>query len=144
MDHLSKFTFCPPGTGHNGRNYQNCDRFLFNDGKDGSCQECPTGFAGNRPLGSTRCVLCPTGTFQDSHTFACKPCKPGEDNLVTGATFCLFDNTPCPSNLFRNFREACEKCTRRQRYSKSKNTCQDCGTNEESEGGLATKSTKCP
>lgn len=103
---------CPPGTGTNrngGRTCATCSDFGFNDGSSSFCEGCPDGFRGDKRAGSTRCVPCPAGT---RHEFdSCKRCKPGENSFVTGATFCMPDNTDCASNFFRNAREACQRCT---------------------------------
>ena len=135
---------CPPGKGNANLDgiCQTCDSFLFNDGSRGFCNGCPDGFRGNKKDGATMCVPCPAGTAGTSGS--CNRCQPGENTSVTGATSCVPDDTPCPSNFFRNFRGICQRCKTSERYNRRKSRCDQCPRNTQSKGGLDTKCVRCP
>lgn len=120
-------------------------REVFEDpifGIGGGCKTCPPGLTGNKAVRATECVPCPPGTF--SNFGRCARCKAGENTKVSGAAVCMLDDTPCPSNFFRDFRGACKRCNKMQRYNPKKRSCEECGPGQESAGGLATKCTRCP
>lgn len=139
----TKCKTCPPGYGDKRFNgiCQKCNNFLHNDGSRSQCSECLKGFRGNTKVGAVKCVPCPSGTFGSGR--GCLPCRPHENTFVSGAAFCMPDNTPCASNFFRNLRGTCEQCNVLQSYNKKKKRCDECGANEASKGGLAPKCTKC-
>lgn len=133
----TKCSTCPPGQGTNGEespSCKTCDFFDINDGRSGECFPCPDGFTGNARRGSTHCVPCPRGTFGKAGS--CMNCRSGENSNVTGARACVPDGTPCASNFFRNFRGACQMCTRLERYDPMKQACVTCPPNTDSNGNL--------
>lgn len=148
-DGSAKSTKCSPV----GCGYVQCNNFLVFDireryetesgDRSGGCTTCPPGLTGNKEVGATKCVPCPPGTFSRHGDGECLQCRAGENTKVSGAAFCMPDDTPCPSNFFRDFRGACKRCNKMQRYNPQKKTCEECGAREESTGVLATKCTKC-
>lgn len=136
---------CPAGSAPTFRSCDMCRSFTVNDGTMGSCQRCPPGFIGDKETGGTRCVPCPKGTFRSSEfDRRCSNCAPGENSSVTGASFCIPDNTPCPPNFFKSGTGACRQCSRTERFDIRTKKCVSCPRNQISEGGLATKCIRCP
>lgn len=134
---------CPPGQGihYDDGICKPCKSLLFQDGNSAFCDSCPSGMRGNKRRGATACVPCPEGT---AGTFGkCKQCEPGENTRVTGATFCEPDNSPCPSNFFRNSQGFCQRCKMFERYNLTKQRCDPCPKNSVSKGGFDTVCKRC-
>lgn len=142
---------CPPGMQY-GESEGGCIKCFpggFNDGTFLECQSCRPGFRSEKARGSTKCVPCPKGTARTQLAVeysrnTCRRCRPGENSNVTGAEFCMPDNTPCPPNFFRSASGACLRCKKNQFLSRSKNLCVDCPADTVSDGGLVTKCSQCP
>lgn len=144
----SKCEACPPGTEPLGGRCSPCTRFTVSNSATPFCSVCPPGHTANARKGGTKCVPCPAGTFRGEDEFDgknnCRACKPGENSFVTGATFCMPDNTACAPNFFRSPSGACLQCTERERLDVSRKTCVACPRDHFSKGVLSTTCERCP
>lgn len=128
---------CPDGTTAPRRSTR-----CLSTGSKNRYERCPDGFRGNKRIGGPHCVPCPAGMA--GRDGQCHLCGQGENTKVTGATYCMPDNTACPSNFFRNTLGACQRCEKWQRYDGKRRTCVRCTDDEQSNGGSDTQCQKCP
>lgn len=106
---------------------------------------------------STKCDLCPKGTFSTYGSFKCKACKPGTSSNAAGAYQCVdcppgTTSTggaegcdPCPAGTYTwsNKSESCQPCSPGYTSTEGSESCTGCPSGTYS-SGYASTCTPCP
>lgn len=107
------------------------------------CAMCPLGTIA-RP-GSTKCTSCPEGTFRSSVTMdTCKNCPRYSASKGSQPAGCKHRLKGCPFNTFEAAGGECRSCMPGERLNLEARTCEPCGANGVSLGGVQPYCEACP